>query len=408
MLLRLEATRKQDGIRLFCTYFFRISHAFLYAWNTKYFNIGESVLTRINFANISLSTKFIDTLKYYQKCLVQLTKAVSDKEKNVFKKLTRQFLVRRNYFRPIWKQIAPEEKNKPLEIIAGGKDIIPDEKIVLQYSLDLVPENGDFFQKSGFFSELKQKFVSDDKYENSNYLYKTLRMRNLNNMNDLYNTQDVILLCEIIENCFQLMYDKYGFNQRKCNSASTLSSCIKQDLSKVIIALPTSNEVFEVFKRTLSGGFSCVNNRLSFDTEILLLNADKMVVDNNNKNNWKDYGYKLRYKLKLYNEERYSNKRVIYKILKLVENNQYRFAMTKPLPTGCIKKEQMPTWGKFNLLLEAVDLDDPIGHLLVADIYFDHKRASVKQILYNKIFPPVIEKHKIINPSERSVCQLLE
>ena len=47
-------------------------------------------------------------------------------------------------------------------------------------------------------------------------------MRNLSDMNDLHNAQDVILLCEIIENRFQLMYDKYGFNPRKCNSASTL------------------------------------------------------------------------------------------------------------------------------------------------------------------------------------------
>ena len=82
--------------------------------------------------------------------------------------------------------------------------------------------------------------------------------------------------------------------------------------------------------------------------------------------------------------------------------------MTKPLPTGCMKKEHMSTWRKFNRLLEAVDLDDPFVHLFVVDIHFDCKSASVKQILYNKIFPPTIEKHKIIDPSKRSVYQLLE
>lgn len=80
--------------------------------------------------------------------------------------------------------------------------------MVSQYSLDLVPESRDFFQEIQFFSELKQRFVSDDEYENSYYLYKTLRMRNLNDINDLYNAQDVILLSDIIENYFQLMYDK--------------------------------------------------------------------------------------------------------------------------------------------------------------------------------------------------------
>ena len=37
-------------------------------------------------------------------------------------------------------------------------------------------------------------------------LYLTLKMRNLNGMNDFYNAQDVILLCEIFENRFELMY----------------------------------------------------------------------------------------------------------------------------------------------------------------------------------------------------------
>ena len=63
-------------------------------------------------------------------------------------------------------------------------------------------------------------------------------MRNLGDMNDLYNAKDVILLCEIIQSKFQLVHDKYGFNPRRCNSASSLSGSIERDLSKVIIALP--------------------------------------------------------------------------------------------------------------------------------------------------------------------------
>ena len=101
----------------------------------------------------------------------------------------------------------------------------------------------------------------------------TLKMRNLSDMNDLYNAQDVILLCESIENRFQLMQGKYGFNPRKCNSAITLSGFIEGDLSKIIIFLPTNNEHVELFEKTLIGGFSCVNTRLSFDTEILLPNV---------------------------------------------------------------------------------------------------------------------------------------
>ena len=56
-------------------------------------------------------------------------------------------------------------------------------------------------------------------------------------MKDLYNAQDVILLCKIAENRFQFMHDQYGFNPRKCNSASTLSSCIEREMLRVIIEI---------------------------------------------------------------------------------------------------------------------------------------------------------------------------
>ena len=91
-------------------------------------------------------------------------------------------------------------------------------------------------------------------------------------MNGLYNAHDTILLCEIIENRFQLMQDEYGYNPRKCNSTSTLSSCIEREMSRIIIALSASSEIVDIFGEVLTGGFSCVNTRLAFDTEILLSN----------------------------------------------------------------------------------------------------------------------------------------
>ena len=41
-------------------------------------------------------------------------------------------------------------------------------------------------------------------------------------------------------------------------------------------------------------------------------------------------------------------------------------------------------------------------------ITFDHTIATENQIVYNKIYPPIIEKQKIIDPCERSVYQLIE
>ena len=42
------------------------------------------------------------------------------------------------------------------------------------------------------------------------------------------------------------------------------------------------------------------------------------------------------------------------------------------------------------------------------DIEFDHTKATEKQIVYNDIFPSIIEKQEIIDPGARSVYQLLE
>ena len=60
-------------------------------------------------------------------------------------------------------------------------------------------------------------------------------------------------------------------------------------------------------------------------------------------------------------------KRVITKILKLDENNQYGNEMTKPLPTHCIEDHKDISWETFNCLLEKVSHDE-LGYLHIADI----------------------------------------
>ena len=155
-------------------------------------------------------------------------------------------------------------------------------------------------------------------------------MRNLGDINDLYSAQDVILLCGIIESRFQMINDRCRFNPRKCNSASSMSGCIEREMFKEILALPTKLDHVEIFEQTVTGGFSALNARLAFDTQILLPNLDdKTNLENNPLN--KDFNYKVVYNLRL-GGKKAKKKRVITKILKLDENNQYGHSMTKPLP----------------------------------------------------------------------------
>ena len=253
-------------------------------------------------------------------------------------------------------------------------------------SFFIKPE-GIFWEKSEFFSELKQKAVDDESYENSKYFYTSLKLRNLGDLNDLYNGQDVILLTEIIESRFQAMQDAYGFSPRKCNSASSMSACIEREMSKVILTLPTKYEHYEIFEETVIGGFSSVNTRIAFDTEILLPN-----LTNGNIEKRKDLNYKVVYDLIL-NGKKEKKKRIITKILKLDENNQYGMAITKPLLTGCIKDDKDVSWRTFNFLLESGSFDDKVGHLYIVDIIFDVKK-QLKGNLFTTKFNLLLFKNK--------------
>ena len=386
--------------------FFLLKGIRLSVWRTDDINIGGNNMVDINYAQID-NFKFIDSIKYYQTSLAKLSETMSDLEKSRVSKLVQQFIATHSYFSTVWNDMDFLEKNKVIDIVVSGKGIIPYEKIETIESLSRKPEDGVFFTRDEFYSSLKAEQVDDISYQNAKTLFLTLKMGDLSDLNDLYNAQDVIILLEIIENRFQQIQDMTDYNPRIINSASKLSGCIQREKSKCIIALPTDNIQMEIFEKTVCGGYSSVNNRLSFDTELLMPNLSKAEYEKD-LTLFKRDDLKLGYMLKLNNYSSYERKRVITKIVKFDENNQYGYAMTRPMPTGCIKQKTSPTWPIFNLLIEKVSLEDKIGHLFVVDIEFDFENASARQLTYNEIFPPIIEKKKIMEANERSLFQLLE
>ena len=155
-----------------------------------------------------------------------------------------------------------------------------------------------------------------------------------------------------------------------------------------LLFLQTLNTL-ECLKKTLIGGFTLVNTRLAFDTDILL--------NDNNEG-------KILFDIDI--EGKKQTKRVLCKILKMDENNQYGMAMTKPLPYGCIKKKDTVTSStKFNRILDNISHEDKIGYFFIVDIKFHD--INEKTLLFNKIYPPVFEKNKKVDPYERSSLQLL-
>ena len=118
-------------------------------------------------------------------------------------------------------------------------------------------------------------------------------------------------------------------------------------------------------EKLLSGGYSSVHTRLDFDTEIFTPKSveyttrkDKMVENLSDFYGYKDEkkqrkilmselynlwkqenlnsGIKLIDDICLDGKDKSSKRRVFSKIFKLDENNQYGFAMTKPLPIGIL------------------------------------------------------------------------
>ena len=84
------------------------------------------------------------------------------------------------------------------------------------------------------------------------------------------------------------------------------------------------------------------------------------------------------------------------------------FRYDKTVTDWLYKTKSDTSWRTFNLLLQNACLDDQISNLYVVDIEFDHGKATEKQLVYNEIYPPIIEKQKIIDPCEKPVYQLLE
>ena len=165
-----------------------------------------------------------------------------------------------------------EDQEWVLAYLSTGKGTIPCEMITGYDSLDTSPEDGNFFLPHNFYSNLKHDVITTEEYENVKKFYQTIKLNNLGDLNKIYNFQDTIIICEIFEQRSQHLQKLFKYNPRKCNSASSFSGCMHRDKSKCLIALPTDAEHVRAFEKTLNGGFSCVNTKLAFDTQILLGN----------------------------------------------------------------------------------------------------------------------------------------
>ena len=105
--------------------------------------------------------------------------------------------------------------------------------------------------------------MTDEEYENVKKFYQTMKLKDLGELNKIYNFPDTIILCEIFEKRSEHLKKLFKYDPCKCNSASSFSGCVNRDVIKCMIALPTDAEHVRVSEKTLVDRFRCVNTRLA-------------------------------------------------------------------------------------------------------------------------------------------------
>ena len=188
-------------------------------WETTDISIGGKNPTDINFAIIRNQVRFIDTVKYSQQSFRSLADSMTNMERGNVRKTCKKFLAEKLMF------LNDEDKKWVLDYLAFGKGMIPYQMITDFDALNIQPEK-DFFECENFYSDLKEKNISLEEYENVKKLFTILRLKTLGDLNRIHNFQDTAILWEIFESRSALIQKLFKYNAKKCNSASSFLGCV--------------------------------------------------------------------------------------------------------------------------------------------------------------------------------------
>ena len=285
-------------------------------WETTDINIRAKNASNLNFAAIGNQVRFTDIIKFFQRSLANLAGSMNEVEKQDIKNTFERMLQDRLPF------VLTEDREWILDYLAKGKGTLPYQKITQLDSLRSRPQLGEeSFNKGDFYSTLREKAVDEQEYEDVKKFFTLLNLKTLGDLNKYYNIQDTLILCVVFERRADMLQRLFKFNPRKCNSASELSGYAHRNKSKCNNVLPLNAEVIKLFEKTLIEGYSCINTRIAFDTEVFLKDLENERV--------------------LFTDGQGQVRQFLSKIIKMDENNQYDFAMTKPLSYGAIKKKKV-------------------------------------------------------------------
>ena len=147
--LRVRENKKEISViahNLFrFDFFFLLKEIKAGSWRTRDISIGGKNTTDINFARIANQVIFIDTIKYFQQSLATLASTMTDKEKLAVKTECEKFILKDENLAKKVELCSEEDQEWILNYLSSGKGTIPYEIITRFDSLDIAPEDDNFF-----------------------------------------------------------------------------------------------------------------------------------------------------------------------------------------------------------------------------------------------------------------------
>ena len=220
--------------------------------------------------------------------------------------------------------------------------------------------------KEAFYSRLNDEDISDEDYQHAIKVWKTFKMKTLQDYHDLYNEADVLLLADVFENFRDICIKNYKLDPGHYYTAPGLAWDAALKVTNVELELLTDIDKLLMVEKGIRGGVSMISNRYG---------------KANNKYMGKSFIKKE------------PSKYITY----LDANNLYGWAMSKPLPTHGFKwmnVSELHIWEKHPCILE-VDLEYPKS---LHDLHNDYPLApeQIEASKVDKLIPNLWNKKKYV------------
>ena len=193
--------------------------------------------------NIGNRVTFLDTITYFQQSLGALANSLTDREKHAISRECEKFIRKDKNLVKKFSSCTKEDQERVLSYLSAGKGTILYEMITRHDSLNIKPEDGNFFLLHHFYSSLKDTTMTDEEYENAKKFYQAMKLENFGELNKINNFQDTIILCEIFEQQKKNTYKKH--------ENITLENVILQ-VHLVVVSIGTKTNVVLHFLQTLN------------------------------------------------------------------------------------------------------------------------------------------------------------